>query len=361
MDYLSNLEATNTLIATGIFGAVVAFVAMFGLFSRKNQMPVEGRTVLLTGASEGMGLAVATQLAAKGANLILVARNVGRLEEALLAVKAAAASPSSQRFTYISADVSETDFAARVIAEAIAWNSGAPPDIVWNIAGLSTPLLWTHDDALPAARNNMSVNFFGAAELSHAILREWLVPVTPAISGTTTPPAAKPEPKHLIFTSSVIAFFPIPGYATYAPSKHALRGLADTLAMEMSLYPDTPVKIHIVCPGTITSPGLERENMTKPGITLEIEGEEEPSTPEEVARKSIAGLESGNYFVTVSLLNWLMQCGITGASPRNSWVMDTVLGWLMPIVYYFVLGGMHKQIARWGREKGHPGTGTKRV
>jgi NADP-dependent 3-hydroxy acid dehydrogenase YdfG len=45
------------------------------------------KTVLLTGASEGMGRSAAVQLSAKGANLILVARNVGRLEETLAEVK----------------------------------------------------------------------------------------------------------------------------------------------------------------------------------------------------------------------------------------------------------------------------------
>lgn len=45
------------------------------------------QTVLITGASEGMGLAAATQLSAKGANLILVSRSVAKLEEAIKAVK----------------------------------------------------------------------------------------------------------------------------------------------------------------------------------------------------------------------------------------------------------------------------------
>lgn len=45
------------------------------------------QTVLLTGASEGMGKSVAIKLAKKGANIIIVARNVGKLEEALGQIK----------------------------------------------------------------------------------------------------------------------------------------------------------------------------------------------------------------------------------------------------------------------------------
>jgi short-subunit dehydrogenase len=45
------------------------------------------QTVLITGASEGMGKSVAKQLAQKGANILIVARNVGKLEEALSEIK----------------------------------------------------------------------------------------------------------------------------------------------------------------------------------------------------------------------------------------------------------------------------------
>ncbi|KAL2164107.1 hypothetical protein VTH06DRAFT_3321 [Thermothelomyces fergusii] len=310
-------------------------------------MPVEGRTVLITGASEGMGRSAAIQLAAKGANVILVARNVGRLEEALADVKAAASSPSTQRFTYISADVSEPDYASAVIAEAIAWNGGRSPDIVWCVAGMSTPLLWTDDGSMAAARRNMDVNYFGSAEMSRAILREWLDP-----ANRTGPDA---EPKHLIFTASVLALFAIVGYGPYTPSKWALRGLADTLAMELNLYPDNPVKVHVVYPATIVSPGLERENKTKPAITLELEKEEPPETPDTVARRAIAGLERGEFFVPVSFLGNLMRCGVMGGSPRNNWVVDTLIGWLVPIIYFFVLRSMNAQVRAWSRKHGAPG------
>jgi len=50
------------------------------------------QTVLITGASEGMGRSVAKQLSQKGANIIIVSRNVGRLEEALADIKASSLS-----------------------------------------------------------------------------------------------------------------------------------------------------------------------------------------------------------------------------------------------------------------------------
>ncbi|KAL2016233.1 hypothetical protein VTK56DRAFT_4038 [Thermocarpiscus australiensis] len=338
-------------IATAVAGIILAVIAGMGFFGRKNHMPVEGRTVLITGASEGMGRSAAIQLAAKGANLILVSRNVGRLEEALADVKAAAKSPSTQRFTYISADVSEPDYASSVIAEAIAWNGGAAPDIVWCVAGMSTPMLWADDASMAAARRNMDVNYFGSAEMSRAVLREWLSPENSS--------GPKSEPKHLIFTASVLALFAIAGYAPYTPSKWALRGLADTLAMELNLYPDNPVRVHVVYPATITSPGLERENKTKPAITLELEKDEPPETPDTVARRAIAGLERGEYFVSVSFLGNLMRCGVLGGSQRNNWILDTLLGWIMPIIYFFVLRIMNAQVRGWAKTHGHPAKSAK--
>jgi short-subunit dehydrogenase len=53
------------------------------------------QVVLITGASEGMGKSVAKQLARKGANVIIVSRNAGRLEEALAEIK------TSSSFQYI--------------------------------------------------------------------------------------------------------------------------------------------------------------------------------------------------------------------------------------------------------------------
>lgn len=243
-----------------------------------------------------------------------------------------------------------------MLAEAIRWNGGAAPDIVWCVAGMSTPMLWADDGSMDAARRNMDVNYFGAAEMARAILREWLAP-----ENAVGPGEKRAEPKHIVFTASVLALFAIVGYAPYTPSKWAIRGLADTLAQELLLYPDNPVKVHVVYPGTITSPGLERENKTKPEITVEMEKDEPPQTPDEVAEKAIAGLQAGKCFVTVSFLGELMRCGVMGGSPRNNWLVDTVVGWFIPIIYFFVLRAMNGQVGGWARKHGHPSTYGKKA
>ncbi|ODA80079.1 hypothetical protein RJ55_03037 [Drechmeria coniospora] len=317
-----------------------------GLFGG-NKLPVEGKTVLITGASEGMGLSAAQKLAARGANVILISRNVGKLEEALDSVKAAAKHPSSQRFHYISADVSTFSYAAPVIAEAIKWNNGKSPDIVWCVAGTSVPELFVDMD-MESLRKQMNVNFYGTAEMSHVILKEWLAVDAPV----------EKEPKHLIMTTSVVALYTIPGYAPYAPSKWAIRGLADTISQEMLMYPQN-VRVHVVYPGSILSPGFDRENVTKPAITKLLEESDPKQTPDEVAEAAIRGLERGDYFVTVNFLGTLMRWGMMGGSFRNNWVLDTLGAWLVSIVWMFVQMDLHGKIKSYGKKYGHPSTAKK--
>ncbi|KAI1247832.1 hypothetical protein MGN70_011725 [Eutypa lata] len=313
-----------------------------GAFLSKNHMPVDGKTILITGASEGMGRSAARQLAEKGANIIIVSRNVGRLEETLAEIKAAARNPQTQRFQYISADVSKPDYAAPLLAEAVAWNHGNPIDIVWCVAGKSTPDLWI-EAPLSSTREHMDLNFWGGAEMAHAILREWCAPDVPVV----------PEPKHLIFTSSVLALFPVVGYGPYNPSKGALKALADTLVQEVEMYPQK-VKIHIVYPGTISSPGLERENKTKPEITKIIEETDPVQTPDAVAASAIQGLEKGYFSITVAFLGHVFRWGVLGGLPRNNWVIDTIMAWIIPIVWMFALPDIFGKIRKYAKKNGHP-------
>ncbi|KAK7751647.1 3-dehydrosphinganine reductase [Diatrype stigma] len=313
-----------------------------GVFPSKNQMPVDGKTILLTGASEGMGRSAARQLAEKGANVIIVSRNVGRLEEALVEIKAAARNPQTQRFHYISADVSKPDYAAPLLAEAVAWNHGNPIDIVWCVAGKSTPDLWV-EAPLSSTRDHMDLNFWGSAEMAHAILREWCAPTAPVV----------PEPKHLIFTASVLALFPVVGYGPYNPSKGALKALADTLVQEVEMYPQK-VKVHIVYPGSIRSPGFERENQTKPEITKIIEDSDPVLSPDTVATKAISALEKGHFSITIGFIGDIFRWSALGGLPRNNWVIDTIMAWLCTFVWMFVLPDIFGKIRRYAKKNGHP-------
>ncbi|KAG8161444.1 hypothetical protein KVR01_008431 [Diaporthe batatas] len=348
MNFITSMETSHVGIA--VAGVVIALIIFnMGLFS-KNQMPVEGKTVLITGGSEGMGLSAARQLAAKGANIIIISRSQQKLDIALADVKAAAKS-QSQRFLAIAADVTQEGYAAGIVSKATAWNNGKSPDIVWCVAGMSIPMLFHEDRAIAEMRREMGVNFWGGSEMAHAILREWWSPDHKYPN----------EPKHLIFTASVLALYGIVGYSPYNPTKWALRGLADTLTQEAMLYPDQPVKIHVVFPGTILSPGFEREQTTKPDITLELEKDDPKLTPDQVAERAIAGLEAGKHFVTVGLMGELLRYGVMGGSLRNNWLVDTLMAWFMAPVWFIVHLVIHGQIKGFAKKHGHPSTYPKKI
>lgn len=334
LNHLVWILPTVVTLAMGIISAM-------GLFGG-NQMPVDGKTILITGASEGMGLSVAKILSFKGANVVLVSRGVDKLKDALEIVKAAAKDKNKQRFHYIAADVSAPSYAVPLLEEVKQWNDGKSPDIVWCIAGTSTPELFIDMD-MSSMRHQMDVNFYGTAEMSHAILREWLAPEAPV----------EKEPKHLIMTASVLALYTIPGYAPYSPSKWAMRGLADTISQEVMMYPQN-VKVHVVFPGTILSPGYSREILTTPEITKILESSDPQQTPDKVAEVAIKGLENGNYFVTVAWLGAIMKWGVMGGSFRNNWVVDTVMSWLVSLIWIFVQPDLHGKIRKYGKTHGHP-------
>ncbi|KAI9789272.1 MAG: hypothetical protein M1816_006281 [Peltula sp. TS41687] len=356
------------------------------------------KTVLITGSSRGMGLSVGRQLAEKGANIIIVARDVDKLREgialislvAFLTTTAAAVlnptyihttkavcpqqgarSPQTQRFHHISANLITPAESARVIAEATAWNGGAPPDIVWNCAGSSYPTLFI-DTPLDQFQHMMDSNYFTSVYMAHAALTAWLRPMLskdkpPASASENTKRSPPPSPRHLIFTSSFVAFYSIAGFAPYSPAKAALRSLSDSLSQEMNLYaaahPAEPgVRLHTVFPATIFTDSFEAENRVKADVTRMLEESDKGQTADEVARRSIAGLERGEELVVTTLLTRLVMTGMLGGSVRGGWVkgfVDTLLGWLMVVVMVFVRWEMDGKVRRWGRE--HGASGMKRA
>ncbi|APA08286.1 hypothetical protein sscle_03g030560 [Sclerotinia sclerotiorum 1980 UF-70] len=341
LDYFDYFNYVNnwTLAALGIGIALLLPGIMGFLGLGGNKFVVKGKTVLLTGASEGMGKSVAIQLARKGANVIIVARNVGKLEMALREIEAAALFPSTQFFHYISADVSIPTEAARILEEAIKLNSSTPPDIVWCIAGTSTPgfFLETTPQKL---RTQMDINYWSCADMAHCVLKSWL----------STPNVEKKE-RHLIFTSSVVAFYSIVGYTSYSPAKAAIKSLSDTLYQEVLMYPNPP-QIHTVFPGTIASPGLEIENQGKPEVTHLLEETDPIQTPDEVASNAIKGLERGEYLITVGWLGSMMRACAWGGSKRGNWVLDTLITWGTSVIWGFVGSDLDGKVRKWGETKG---------
>lgn len=333
-----------------------------------------------------MGKAVASLLAKRGANVIIVARNVSVLKEAIHEIsvippqsspslsqfleqertsvtdphdpKTFATYPTTQRFHHISADMTSASACADMLSAATAWNDHAPPDIIFACAGAAYPQLFaeTSPDLL---KEQMETNYLSAAYTAHAAIRAWLAHSHERRKHTdpsSSPAPQRQDPYHLILTSSLINFVPLVGYLPYTAGKRALGALTDTLSQEVQLYEHhTPIVPHTVFPGTIYTTAWDRENESKPAVTKMLEeGESDGQTPMQVAEAVLAGLDRGDeQIVTGGFQANLLRASMLGWNRRNGWgVLDTLLAWLVSIVFVVVRRDMDGKVRKWGREKG---------
>jgi 3-dehydrosphinganine reductase len=296
--------------------------------------------------------------------VVIVARDIMRLEEGHAYIRDGALSPQTQRFHHISADLTDASECQRVIRETTAWNNGAPPDIVWCCHGSAHPTLLA-DTPTEQFRAQMDQNYFSSAYIAQAALQAWLPHKQPQQQQLSKPPMPNtPLPaRHLIFTASFVALFPLAGYSPYSPSKAALRSLSDSLSMECELYaaahPHEPrIRVHTLFPATILTEGYEAENRIKTDLTRKLEEADAGQTPAELARKAIAGLEAGQELVATDFLTGLVMTTVMGGSVRGgfrrglgTWLVGCVAG----IVMVVVRASMDRDVRRWGREHGPSG------
>lgn len=138
----------------------------------------------------------------------------------------------------------------------------------------------------------------------------------------------------IVFISSMLGLISFAGWATYAPTKYAVRGLADTLRNELKRY---GIGVHIFFPGGIESPGFDTENLTKPEITKIIEGANTPQTGEECAKSLLNGLYKGNYMIVTDAISQVLRAVSRGVSPTNNLVLDWILAAIGQVNKYSII------------------------
>jgi NAD(P)-dependent dehydrogenase (short-subunit alcohol dehydrogenase family) len=189
---------------------------------------LKGKQVLVTGASSGIGYETALAFARRGANLILVDINAPALEMAAQAVR-----EHGVQCLIWKADVSD--------AQAM----GELADAVHDAVG-----------ALDVLVNNAGIAFLGAflETPEHAWRRMLDINVMGVVHGCSVflPRMIKAgDPRHLVNVASVAGLAPAYQMSAYAASKHAVVGLSESLAMELS---GSSVGVSVICPGIINTP-----------------------------------------------------------------------------------------------------------
>jgi dehydrogenase/reductase SDR family member 7B len=185
---------------------------------------MQGKRVWITGASSGIGEALAKSFAEKGANLILSARN----ESELYRVKAEC-SAKAKEIMVVPMDVSKHD-EVFLTAEKILKQVGKI-DILVNNAGISQRS-FAKDTAFETDKKIFDVDYFGTIALTKAVLPSMLLH----------------KLGHIVVITSVTGYIGTPLRSAYCAAKHALHGYFDALRAEIW---QENVKVLLVVPGFI--------------------------------------------------------------------------------------------------------------
>ncbi|MGB3508312.1 MAG: SDR family oxidoreductase [Microcoleaceae cyanobacterium] len=186
---------------------------------------IRDKVVWITGASSGIGEALAYQILAKEGKVILSARRTNELER----VKQNCQENNSQNIKIVPIDLAQVDSLETATTQALKCFGRV--DIVINNAGISQRSLAV-ETTMVVNREIFEVNFFAAVNLTQLILPEML----------------HRKSGHLVVISSLVGKFGTPLRSSYAASKHALHGYFDSLRMEVA---KDNIKVTLICPGFV--------------------------------------------------------------------------------------------------------------
>lgn len=252
------------------------------------------KIVLITGGSSGIGLAVARQLSAQGWTICLLARDIDKLKKAKNQLEQGA------ECHLIQADVSQREQVVTAIRDFVR-EFGAPDWLITS-AAIAKP---DHFMRLENAdfRQAMEINYFGTLFAVQAVLPAMLKRGSGAIS----------------LISSGAGFVGTYGYGAYAPTKFAVRGLAEVLRGELV---SRGISVSVVCPPDTDTPQLEMENLTKPEQTRAISGHARVMSADAVASEIIAGILKKKFLISPGVEMKLLGALHSIAAPVVRWMID---------------------------------------
>ena len=227
---------------------------------------MKDKVVVITGASKGIGAELARQLAAKGAKLVLAARNVKELEAVADDCKKSGAAVIT-----VKADVAiERDCAAIMSGAALAFGG---IDVLVNNAGATMWARFEDIEDLSILERIMQVNYMGAVYCTRHAL-----------------PYLRQSHGVLVGISSLAGRTGVPTRTGYSASKHAMTGFFDSLRIELA---DSGVAVTMIYPGFVAT-GI-RENATGPdGKPIQVDPVKEGDVMgvEECVRLIVAAIEN---------------------------------------------------------------------
>ena len=226
----------------------------------------DGKTVWLTGASSGIGEAMALALAQAGANLVLSSRNEAKLQDVAMRCRQA-----NEKIHVVVQTLDLADYTgfADLVPEITAKLGGV--DVLINNAGISQRS-FVKETSLEVDKKLIEVNLLGTIALSKALLPHFL----------------ERGGGHLVVVTSLMGKFGGPWRSAYAAAKHGLHGFFESLRAE--LWRDN-IYVTLLCPGFVQtdvslnaltadgSPQRKMDERTAAGLT-----------PQQFAKKALKAI-----------------------------------------------------------------------
>lgn len=233
-----------------------------------NPFSLEGKTILVTGASSGIGQATAITCSKMGARVIITGRNEARLQETFDSL-------TGEGHVQIVADLTvQTDI--EDLSKGIEKLDGI---VLCAGRGLSLPVLYSTREKFDAV---FDINFFSPVELLRVLVKK----------------------KKLSFDSSVVFIVSIggttkwtPGNAVYGASKAALKSMAQYFALELA---PKRIRVNGICPGMVDTPLIHQGTISEE--QMEKDKEKYPlnryGQPEDIAYGAVYLLSDASSWLT---------------------------------------------------------------
>lgn len=239
-------------------------------------MELANKSIIITGASSGIGAAAASLFSSEGADVVLGARRATELQRVVESIKDAGG-----RATFLAGDVRETGYAAGLVEHAI--KSFGKLDGAFNNAGIVGDMVPVPEMKVENWSDVLAVNLTSAFHGARAQI----------------PALRKQGGGSIVFTSSFVGFRNggLPGMAAYAASKAGLIGLVQSLGAE---HAAEGIRVNALLPGGTISPAGGEGNPDVLKFIAGLHPMKRMASPREIAQAAVFLLSDRASFMTGS-------------------------------------------------------------
>ncbi|KAL4710712.1 hypothetical protein ACJJTC_004357 [Scirpophaga incertulas] len=232
MKILNDLNLVNwyfKYIGIPLTVGVATYAILSQISLRRKRAYLNGKVVVITGASSGIGEALAHAFYQEGSKVVLAARRKSELERVKRDLQAKKLEKPSQEPIVLELDLANLDQLENFVSNV--YKICGNVDILINNGGVSHRGSILHSK-MEVFKNIMYINYFGSVGLTKAVL----------------PRMIERKSGHIVFISSVQGLIAIPDRAAYAASKHAMQAFGDSLRAEMKQH---NINVTMISPGYI--------------------------------------------------------------------------------------------------------------